>query len=115
MTELNILILTRSFKDDTTDKTDSEHFNFGGQTLEEVYKNASIFIYHHEEDFFCEMDIELPSQSIDFIKNDESHVYQEYFEKLISDLNYNGDYYYNIHLLKVNLVIEDNLIKDFNF
>ena len=109
MTQLHIINLVKTW----CDGSDNVHTeNFAGLTIEDAYKGACEYLFDEESELFEELGIEFPTQSIDFIKDGDGYIYQQFLDKMMVEIMEIGSCHLDVDRVKVQLVIEDNKIKD---
>jgi len=112
MSQIHILNLIRTMTDGS-DQTDCE--NFVGASLDEAYKKTCEYLHDYEIDLMEELNITLPTQSIDFITDSDKNIYQEVMYRIIEEVMSMGSCHYDIDTVTLDAVIENNKIKEINF
>jgi len=106
------LIRTRT---DGSDQVDIQ--NFVGTTTREAYKKACEYLHNYEEDLMEELEMKLPLQSIDFIKDekDAENLYLRCLWSIIDEVASMGSCHYEVDTFRLSATIKDNEIKEIDF
>jgi len=112
MSQIHILNLIRTMTDGS-DQTDCE--SFAGTTLNETYKKACEYLYEYEIDLMEELNITLPTQSIDFIKDSDNNSYHVLLYRIIEEVMGMGSCHYDVDTVWLEAEIENNQIKEISF
>ena len=110
MEQLNIVNLIR-----TNDIGEVFVENFIALSYSEVHKKVCEYLFDGDEELFEEKDIQMPTQSIEFITEGENEIYPKLMWDLINELHEQGASTYEVDHVRVDVVIKDNVIKELNF